>query len=113
PASGSTFPVGTTIVTSTVTDAHGNTQTSTFQVTVNDTEKPALTVPSDITVSNDAGVCGAVVTFTPTATDNCPGVAAVTTPASGFTFPAGATTMSVTATDAHGNTTNKSTIETM
>src|SRR5207237_743828 len=107
PASGSTFPVGATLVTSTFTDAHGNTTTKTFTVTVNDTETPALTVPANITVSNDAGVCGALVSFTPTATDNCPGVTVESTPASGFTFPVGTTTVSVTATDAHGNTTTK------
>src|SRR5207253_1260978 len=94
-------------VSVTATDAHGNTTTKTFRVTVNDTEKPALTVPSDITVSNDAGVCGALVSFTPTATDNCPGVTVESTPASGFTFPVGTTTVSVTATDVHGNTTTK------
>ncbi len=108
PASGSTFPVGTTTVTSTVTDAHGNTTTKTFTVTVNDTENPALTVPANITVSNDAGVCGAVVTFTATATDNCPGVTVVSTPPSGSTFAVGTTTVTVTATDAHGNPTTKS-----
>jgi len=40
PASGSVFPVGTTAVTCTVTDAHGNTQTSTFNVVVTDTRSP-------------------------------------------------------------------------
>src|SRR6185503_3357173 len=107
PASGSTFPVGTTTVTSTVTDAYGNTATETFTVTVNDTEKPELTIPAAITVSNDAGVCGAVVNFTTSATDNCPGVTILSTPASGSTFPVGTTTVTVTATDAHLNTTTK------
>jgi hypothetical protein len=37
PASGSTFPVGTTTVTCTATDACGNQSTSTFDVTVTDT----------------------------------------------------------------------------
>src|SRR5260370_7829058 len=85
----------------------GNTTVKTFTVTVNDTEKPALTVPADIIVSNDAGVCGAVVTFTPTATDNCPGVTVVSTPLSGSTFTVGTTTVTVTATAAHPNATLK------
>jgi len=106
PGSGSTFPVGTTTVTCTVTDAHGNTQTSTFDVTVTDTEKPVLAAHANVTVSNNAGLCSAVVTFTPpTATDNCPGVGTVTCiPASGSTFPVGTTTVTCTVTDAHGNT---------
>src|SRR2546428_2415070 len=71
PASGFTFPVGATTVTSTVTDAHGNTQTSTFTVTVTDTAHPVITAHANIAVSNDAGLCGAAVSFTlPTATDN-------------------------------------------
>src|SRR6185295_544467 len=99
--------VGTTTVTSTVMDFAGNTTTETFTVTVNDTENPGLTVPADITVSNDTSLCGAVVSFTPAATDNCPGATFLSTPPSGSTFPVGTTTVTVTATDAHGNTTTK------
>jgi X-Pro dipeptidyl-peptidase len=43
PASGSTFPSGTTTVTCTATDASGNTASGTFHVTVNTTPAP----PSD------------------------------------------------------------------
>ncbi len=104
PASGSTFPVGTTTVTVTATDAAGNTDTCTFDVTVNDNEDPVASCPADITVSNDPGQCDAVVTFAPSATDNCPGVTVSSVPASGSTFPVGTTTVTVTATDASGNT---------
>lgn len=45
PASGSFFPRGTTTVTSTATDASGNTATCTFTVTVNDTENPTFSSP--------------------------------------------------------------------
>ena len=70
--SGSTFPVGTTTNTFEVTDAAGNTATCSFDVTVNDTEDPAITCPADITTSNDTGDCSAVVTYTtPVGTDNC------------------------------------------
>lgn len=71
PSSGN-FPVGTTTVTATATDGAGNTSTCTFDVIVSDTENPALTCPSDITQSNDAGLCSAVVNYTtPVGVDNC------------------------------------------
>ena len=64
--SGSAFPVGTTTNTFVVTDAAGNTATCSFDVTVNDTEDPAITCPADITTSNDPGDCSAVVTYAST-----------------------------------------------
>lgn len=42
PASGSSFPVGTTMVTSVATDACGNSSTCTFTVTVTDSQKPVI-----------------------------------------------------------------------
>ena len=39
--SGATFPLGTTTVTCTATDAHGNTATGSLTVTVHDTTPPA------------------------------------------------------------------------
>lgn len=104
PASGSFFPVGTTMVTVTAVDAAGNTDVCTFNVTVNDTEPPVITCPADITVNNDPGLCSAVVTFSATATDNCPGTTIAYSPASGSTFPVGTTIVTATATDASGNT---------
>ena len=86
PASGSFFPVGTTQVTATATDAAGNTAECNFNVTVNDTEDPVITCPADITVDNDAGQCGANVGYLVTATDNCPGVGVVVDPVSGSFF---------------------------
>lgn len=72
PASGSFFPVGTTEVTVTATDAAGNTATCTFNVTVSDTEEPSLVCPSNVLVPNDAGLCTANVTYTaPVGVDNC------------------------------------------
>src|SRR5262249_43055103 len=50
PASGSSFPVGTTTVTVTAADASGNTNFCTFTVTVNDTQPPVITCPGNITV---------------------------------------------------------------
>jgi len=109
-ASGATFPVGTTTNTFRVTDATGKTSTCSFTVTVYDNQAPAITCPSDITVNNTTGLCGAAVTYTaPTGTDNCTGI--VTTVqtaglASGSSFPAGTTTNTFRVTDASGNTKN-------
>ncbi|MHA6246368.1 HYR domain-containing protein [Pontibacter sp. CAU 1760] len=97
------FPIGTTTVTWTVTDAAGYTATATQQVTVTDNEFPELSLPDDIVVSNQAGSCGAIVTYLPTATDNCAGVTVETDIPSGATFAVGTTTVNVTATDAAGN----------
>lgn len=104
PASGSLFPIGTTTVTCTATDASNNTSTCSFTVTVNDTEDPVAQCPANITVGNDAGLCGATVNFTATVTDNCPGATISCSPASGTFFPVGTTTVTCTATDASNNT---------
>src|SRR5206468_10019587 len=69
-----------------------STATCSFTVTVNDTEKPTVTCPADIVVSTAAGVCSSNVTFTVSATDNCPGVSTVCNPASGSSFNKGAKT---------------------
>ncbi|TDO25395.1 HYR domain-containing protein [Sediminibacterium goheungense] len=65
--SGSVFPMGTTTVTYTATDAAGLTASCSFTVTVSGLP-PVIVCPANITVSNDAGQCGAVVNFA--ATDN-------------------------------------------
>ena len=44
PPSGATFPLGTTLVTCTATDAHNNTGSASFNVTVVDTTGPVVTV---------------------------------------------------------------------
>jgi hypothetical protein len=101
PPSGSTFPIGTTTVPCSATDASGNTATGSFTVTVRDTTPPTITgVPADITAN-----AGATVTYaTPTSSDLVDGSVPVTClPASGSAFPAGTTTVNCTATDAHGN----------
>jgi hypothetical protein len=97
------FAKGTTVVTWTATDAAGNIVTAAQEVTVSDNEQPGLSLPAAIVVSAPATRCEAVVSFSPTATDNCPGVTLTSSPASGSTFPVGSTTVSVTATDAAGN----------
>ena len=73
PASGTAFPVGTTNVVCTATDACGNSTTTNFTITVNDTEPPVITFPPNVLTNNSPGLCAAtgVILGTATATDNC------------------------------------------
>src|SRR5205823_4038198 len=104
PPSGSTFPVGTTVVTNTATDSHGNTSACTFTVTINDTQNPQIVCPENLSLSAAAGQCSrSNVTFLVTATDNCGSATVVSVPASGSTFPIGVSVVTNTATDSHSN----------
>ena len=104
PPSGSTFPLGTTLVTCSATDEAGNTGSNTFNVLVVDTTPPALNLPADMIVPQ-----GSQVLYSATATDIVDGAVTVTcVPPSGSIFPLGVTTVNCSATDAHGNTANDS-----
>jgi hypothetical protein len=108
PASGSTFPITTTVVQCSVTDNAGNTGSAAFSVTVQDTTAPAVTVPADIARFATSSA-GADVTFASSALDIVDGaISPSCTPDSGNTFALGATTVTCTATDLHGNTGQKS-----
>jgi hypothetical protein len=98
-----TFSVGDTIVTWTVVDIHGNSNTCQQTVTVADNEAPTITCPADVVVNADAGQCTAsgVALGTPTTGDNCGG-ANVSNDAPAA-FSAGDTIVTWTVTDAHGN----------
>ncbi len=63
--------VGTDTVSLTVVDAAGNFSSCNAIVTIEDTISPLISCPGDITTSNDPGQCGATVTYTVSATDNC------------------------------------------
>jgi hypothetical protein len=103
PASGGSFGLGTTTVTCSATDAHGNTGSNSFSVTVQDTGPPSLTVPGDITAPA-TGPGGAVVTFSASASDLVDASPTVIcAPPSGSLFPIGPTTVTCTATDDSGN----------
>lgn len=103
----SIFPVGTTTVEYTATDAAGNTSICSFTVTVNDVEAPLLVdCPDDQTLTNDPGVCGAVATwFPPIYVDNCIDFSVTSNFSPGDVFPVGTTTVTYIATDSAGNTT--------
>lgn len=91
-------------VTVTATDSNGNTSNCTVQVTVIDSIAPVATCPSPIVVGNDSGQCGANVTWSFNATDNC-NIANTTNSANpGDFFNVGTTTVSYQVTDDGGNT---------
>lgn len=102
---GDLFPIGTTQVMYIATDASGNTDTASFDVTINDVEMPVLTCPAAISVSTDPGMCTAssVALGAATATDNC-SLNAVTNDAP-TVFPKGTTVVTWTVSDVNGNTT--------
>ncbi|MGO4342995.1 CCXG family PEP-CTERM protein [Pedococcus sp. 2YAF34] len=116
PAAGSTFAVGASTVTCAATDAEGNTSSASFAVEVEDTTAPALATPT--TVAATATGSSTPVTFDApvTATDLVDGAVVPAcvddrgtslTPAGG-SFRPGSTTVTCTATDAHGNAVSKS-----
>jgi hypothetical protein len=98
--SGNVFAVGTTTVVCTATNLTG-TDTKSFKIHVASGAAPEITVPADITVEATSAA-GAVVTFTATATNDA---TISCTPASGFTFPLGQTTVTCTATNPGGSDT--------
>lgn len=97
------YPLGPTSVWLVVTDDMGDMDSCQATVTVMDMTPPTAICPSNITVGNDAGQCGANVNFSVDASDNC-GVASVTaTPPSGSFFETGTTPVQVVAVDNAGN----------
>lgn len=107
PESGSLFAIGTHEVSCSAHDSSGNPVNGSFWIEVVDVTAPELTV-ADVTVTgSDPAVNGAPVTFAPVASDNVGVTALACVPASGATFPFGATGVTCTASDAAGNTTPK------
>ena len=109
PASGSTFPLGTTAVNCSATDVHGNTGHATFSVTVADKTPPNLIIPAprsvyatsaDGVASSAAGVVAFLTAASatdivdphPVVTANAPAV-----------LPVGSTDITFAARDASGN----------
>jgi hypothetical protein len=96
------YPVGTTAVVWTATDAAGNTSSATQLVTVKDLEAPTLTLPQAITVPATSPR-GAVVSFASFGHDNVAVTSISCTRVSGTKFPIGWTAVSCWAVDAAGN----------
>ncbi len=105
PPSGSTFPLGTTTVECSASDAAGNSADASFDVTVVDTTPPAIDPMADILGVEATGPDGAVVHYTAPATSDIVDGSGVATclPASGSTFALGTTGVTCTAADAAGN----------
>ncbi len=95
---------GTYAVTYNYTDAAGNAAVEvTRTVNVLDKEAPVIDPQSNITVEATSAA-GAVVTFSPTASDNFDGsLSVLCSIPSGSTFPIGTTTVTCAATDTAGN----------
>jgi hypothetical protein len=105
PASGTTFPLGTTMVTCSAIDAQYNVGLASFMVTVQDTTVPMLSLPPDVTLEATSPE-GAPYAFAASARDVVDGnVSAACTPDSGSFFPVATTIVGCTATDAAGNNT--------
>lgn len=113
PASASIFPLGTTTVSCTATDAAGNTSpTGTFAVTVRDTTPPTLAPHADVIAAQQSQQGAAVGYALPVAQDAAdPSPAVVCDPPSGSTFPLGVTEVTCTATDAAGLTSAPTTFD--
>ncbi|WP_262733012.1 HYR domain-containing protein [Gaetbulibacter sp. NE] len=107
-----TLPItiqGTTVVAWTYDDGNGNTSTQTQNVVIDDVTNPTINCPSNITTTNDAGLCSAIVTYAaPTGSDNCGSVTITQTAGlpSGSAFPVGTTTNTFEIEDTAGNTTS-------
>jgi hypothetical protein len=103
-ASGTLFPLGTTVVTITARNRAGAVR-STFKVTVVDTTAPTLAPIADITAKAGTAA-GTPVTYGPvSATDTVDQSVAIScSPPSGSVFPVGTTSVNCTARDGAGNT---------
>src|SRR4029077_9180927 len=102
PASGSTFPIGTTTVTCGTSDSDDTpgSVTATFRVTVGDSDLALTGVPANVTVQATVAGGAAVGFFPPKATDEDAIVPPVTCDhGSGSLFPLGTTTVTCQTTD--------------
>jgi len=103
PASGSSFPVGVTIIQLNLDD---DSDSCTFTITVKDTENPEfISCPEDIILSYDEGLCQIVDYEDPDAGDNCE-LETIFQQAglpSGSVFPIGTTVNTFVARDTAGN----------
>jgi len=104
PESGTSFPIGPTVVTVTAVDDSGNSTTGEFTVTVLDTQLPILLGNRvDLQAVNDSGECGAEVTWSAFGVvDNCDATLVPSHNPNDF-FPVGETEVVLTLTDSSDN----------
>ena len=116
--SGQEFPLGTTEIVFQAEDNCGNTSTCSFDITVEDSQEPSISCPSnDVVVCADAVSCDwtATASIAPTGVDNCPSAsvtyditgattASGTGSAEGEVFALGTSTVEYTVTAANGQT---------
>ncbi len=103
---GATFPMGVTTNTFTLSDACGNTDDCTFNVTVVDDVAPVIACPTLAPVYLANGECDAAVDYNISATDNCdnnPALTLISGVVSGATFQVGSHAIAYQAIDASGN----------
>ncbi|MEM7612955.1 MAG: HYR domain-containing protein [Pseudomonadota bacterium] len=104
PAGG--FPLGTTVVRWTVTDATSASVSDTQSVVLADTTAPMLNIPGDVTANQDFNMGPTPVDIgAASATDSVDTAPSVTNDAPTGGFPVGTTTVTWTAADASGNQT--------
>jgi gliding motility-associated-like protein len=102
------YPQGTTTLTWTVTDIHGNQSVCSFDVTVNDDQDPSVICPADVITETATGVCESfVVVPTPVISENC-GIQSLINDynnggSANDVYPQGITLVTWTAIDANGN----------
>ncbi len=102
PPSGSSFPVGTTIVNCVGTDAAGNKDSCQFNVTFDpDVIPPVVQCPNDTTLTKC--VDNPRVNFLALVSDNCQGATLSCAPPSGTLFPLGTNVVTCIGTDGAGN----------
>lgn len=110
------YPKGATTITWTATDAQPTpaSVSGVQNITVNDGERPVIATAPNLTAGASSASGANVSVAAPGATDNCPGVSVAGTRSDGAAltalYPAGATTITWTATDASGNTATTSQI---
>jgi len=97
------LPLGTNVVSLSVTDNTTNTAVCSTEVVIMDKTPPKITCPSNIVATNEPGRCWASIAFEVSATDDCGPTQLSCDMPSGSAFPVGTTAVTCTAIDASSN----------
>lgn len=99
------YPKGTNLVTLTVVDNQGGSNSCTANIIVVDTTPPTISCPANIVTNAPQGQTSVAVSFpNPAVADNCGVVSTNFSPPSGSLFSFGVTPVICTVTDSSGNT---------